>query len=97
MSEIRFTLHRIIDDAFYFNRVWINKGSGLLKNGWGYYVKSRIHFKDGLWHREDGPAVIFDNPKLGVAYYYADVCYDDVGSDLEWLCIVNKLKKGEMI
>lgn len=29
--------------------------------GWVQYYNSKIHFVDGLYHREDGPAVLFSN------------------------------------
>jgi hypothetical protein len=62
-------------------------------NGWynNYQTGSSFHYKQGLWHNEDGPAVVWS---IGPCSYYLEgVLYPNISSDLEWLLTVKKWKK----
>ena len=51
-----------------------------------------VWHKDGQWHRETGPALIWTNGKK--EYYFKHKEYSDIKSDLEWLLKVEELKKS---
>ena len=62
------------------------------RNGWYKTNRSTVHYKDGLWHKEDGPACIRHDNNT-VQYWYQDKHYREISSDLEWLVFVRKVKK----
>jgi hypothetical protein len=52
---------------------------------------TKIWYKEGLWHRESGPALI--HPDGHRSYYLENEYYPEITSDLEWLLKVEELKR----